>query len=142
MADITVTAAQVGLVDPDKATLFNGIASVAITAGQAVYIDGTSGKLALADGSAAATANGRGIALSTVGANQAVTCVKEGALYGFGVSGLAYDLHTYISDTAGALGSGAADATVDVICGRVVGLTDSDMTKVLYVDFDWRTEQS
>ena len=142
MADITVTGAQVGLVDPTKATLFEAIAGEAIDAGEIVYIDASTGKLELADGSAAGTANARGAALTDAAAGQAVTCVKEGAVYGYGVSALAYDLHLYVSDTAGALGSAASDATVDVIVARVVGLTDSSLTKVVYFDFDWRTEQA
>ena len=58
MADIIVTAANVGISDPIKAETVQKIAAVAITAGQQVYENATGG-LALADASSAGTAEGR-----------------------------------------------------------------------------------
>jgi hypothetical protein len=57
MGDLTVTAAQVAPVYPDKAEIFDGIAGVTITAGQVVYPIASSGLLGLADEDASAEAS-------------------------------------------------------------------------------------
>lgn len=137
MADIAKTIAQIGLVDPTKAKTLSVIAAEAIDAGEGCYIN-SAGKAALADGSAAGTAQIRGVALNSAGAGQAVTLVKEGAMYGFTISGMDYDARAYVSDTAGALADAAG--TVPATVGRVIGLSDKDITKVLYVDTDWTSQ--
>lgn len=141
MADIALTAAQIAPVIPQKAEIIDLIAAAAITAGQAVYIN-SDGKAAVADASAAGTAQFRGIALKAAGAGAAVPVLKSGMVYGFTVSSLDGDAAVYLSDTAGALATTAGDATVDVIIGRVVALSDSSLTKVIYVDADWLTAYS
>ncbi len=131
MADITVTAAQVGIVFPEQSEIYSAVAAAAITAGQAVYID-ANGKANLADADASTPANRfRGIALSKAGAGQAVSVLVKGAVYGYDLSGMAYDDPAYLSNTAGAFGTTAGSTSI--ICGRVMPLTDKGLSKVLYV---------
>lgn len=136
MADITVTAAKVALVKPQEAEIFDMIAGEAITAGQAVYLDGTTRKALIADANVAGKQQFRGIAMKTVGAGQAVSVLKKGLVEGFDLSGLAGDAIAYLSDTAGALAD-AASVTKTVNCGRVVALTDANLSKVMYIEADW-----
>lgn len=137
MADITVTAAKVGLVDPQKAVTFNGIAAAAITKGQVVYMD-TSGTIGVADANAAGKQQARGIALNAAGAGQAVTCVKEGAVYGYTLTSQAYSAPLYLSDTAGAMADAVGTMTVPV--GIVQPLSDKDKTKVFWAEFRWAAD--
>ncbi|GIK42439.1 MAG: hypothetical protein BroJett011_62720 [Chloroflexota bacterium] len=131
MTDLTVTAAQVGVVDPAKAVIKTYIAAAAITAGQAIY-QNTSGKADLADANGSGTLQFRGVALKTVGAGDAVDVCEDGEVYGFDLSGLNYDALVYLSNTAGALADGAGGTSV--VCGRVNALTDNPtLTKVLRV---------
>ena len=134
MADIVVTAAQVGVVNPAECEIHDFIAAAAITAGQAVYLT-SSGTVNLADANAAGLQQFRGIALKSVGAGQPVSVLKRGRVYGFTISGLAYDAAVYLSDTAGALADAVGTMTVN--CGRVTALTDPGKTKVLYIEADW-----
>lgn len=131
MADLVSTEAAVAVIFPIKARIHTGIAAVAITAGEAVFID-SSGDVDLADASVAGTATARGIALESAGAGQAVDFCERGWLYGFTLS-QAYSAAIYLSNTAGAVGDVAG--VVSVLCGRVVAMTDKDRTKVLAVDF-------
>lgn len=132
MADLTLTEAQIGMVDPSKAITIQGIAAAAITAGTPFYINATTGKATAADASAAGTAGVRGIATTSVGAGSPVTGLRKGGLYGFDLSGEDYDAAIYLSDTAGKLADAAG--TVSVVVGRVLPLTDQSATKVLWVD--------
>lgn len=138
MADITVTAAQVGLVDPQKATVKPYVAAATITKGQAVYIT-SSGTANLADANGSGTLQFRGIALSGGGAGQAIDVCEDGELYGFTLSGVAYDGLIYLSNTAGALADAAGGTSV--VCARVAPMSDKDKTKVLRVfvrrEADW-----
>jgi hypothetical protein len=131
MADIASTAAQVEPVVVGDAEIRTAIAAVAITKGQAVYIN-SAGKAALSNAGAAGTAKFRGMALETVGAGQAVSIMRKGEVAGFDLSGMAYDDPVYLSNTAGALGTAAG--TVSVVIGRVVPLTNKGLTKVLYLN--------
>lgn len=137
MADITVTAAKVGVVYPDNAEIYDFIAAEALTAGQAVYMLTGAGTVGVADANVANKQQIRGIALNAVGAGQAVSVLKRGQVYGFTLAG-DYDSLAYLSDTAGALADAAGTMTVNA--GRVVGLPDNSNTKVLYVDADWLRE--
>ena len=140
MADITVTAAKVGLVETEPAKTRNYIAAVAITKGQAVY-QNTSGKAALADASAGGTAQFRGVALNGAAAGDAVTVAEDATLEGFAVSGLNGDAIVYLSNTAGALATDAG--TTSVACGRVVAMTDGPtLTKVLKIFTRWSADWS
>lgn len=133
MADITVTAAKVGLLDPLKATVRSYIAAETITKGQAVYIL-TTGKVGVADANAAGKQQFRGIALNGGGAGQAIDVVHDGEVSGFTLAGNADSL-AYLSDTAGALADAAG--TMSVVAGRVMCLSDKDLTKVLRVFVQW-----
>lgn len=132
MGDIAVTAAKVAACFPEKAEIFDGIAGVTITAGQAVYVIASSGKLGLADEDASAEASFVwGIALNGGGAGQAVSVLRRGHCYGFGLSALNYATACSLSNTAGALLD--TGATTNIV-GRVVALSDANLTKVLFVD--------
>lgn len=133
MADITVTAAQVGVVFPAEAEIVNVVLAEAVTVGQALYVN-SSGTYGLADANASGKQQFRGIALEGGGAGQGISMLKRGTLYGFTLSG-AYDSLAYLSDTAGALADAAGTMTVNA--GRVAPMSDNDKTKVLYVEADW-----
>jgi len=134
MADITRTKAQVAVVFPQNAEIYDFIATEAIEAGQPVY-QLTTRKVGVADANAAGKQQVRGIALKDVGAGQAVSVLKKGHVEGFDVSGLNGDALVYLSDTAGELADAAG--TLSVTVGRVFGLSDANLTHVLYVDADW-----
>ena len=127
MGDITVTAARVGLVDPLKATVKSYVALEAITKGQAICIDATTGKIVPADENDAGHLQFRGIALVGGGVGQAIDVCEEGELYGFTLAGN-YDALVYLSATAGVLAT-----TGSVICGRIAPMSDASITKVLRV---------
>jgi hypothetical protein len=135
MADIALTAAQIALIYPQWAEVYDVVVTEAVTAGQAIY-QLTTGKFGVADANAAGKQQFRGIALKAAGANGAVTLLKRGHCYGFTVSGLNADVPLYLSDTAGALADAAG--TLSVICGRVVAMPNlPTLTKVVYIDADW-----
>ena len=133
MADITCTAAQVAPVFPDAAEIFDFVASETITAGQPVYIT-SAGKIGVGDANGSGTDTFRGIALNGGGAGQAISVLKKGHIYGYTLSG-AYDSLVYVSNTAGSLADAAGGTSL--IVGRVVPLSDSSYTKVLYVQASW-----
>ena len=101
MADITVTAASV--VAGADSTTTSGTAGVTITAGQAVYLDTTTGKWALADADSATAAQRRaaGIALNGAALNQPIRVLTSGDItIGATVTaGVAY----YLSGTPGGI---------------------------------------
>lgn len=130
MADIAVTKAQVAPVHPQKAEIYDFIAAAAITAGQPVYID-SNGKAGVGDANDAAADQFRGIALNDASAGGAVSVLIRGAVYGFTISGLAYDAEVFVSNTAGSLADSAGGTTLSV--GRVIPLSNKDLTKVLFV---------
>lgn len=135
MTAISVTAAQVAPIDPLKADIRSYIAAVAITRGQAVYID-TNGKVNLADANGSGTLQFRGIALNTVGANQAVDVLHDGEVAGFAVSGLNCDALVYVGNTAGGLDTAAGSTSI--AAARVVAMTNGPAnTKVLRVFTRW-----
>ena len=131
MTAITLTAAQISAVDPIKATIRNYIAKVALTKGVPVFIDGTTGKIDIADGNGSGTKQFRGITLDAGGIGAGIRVLEDGDVYGYDLSGLSYDAVVYISDTAGSLDTAAG--TVTVIVGRVAPMSDQALTKVLRV---------
>lgn len=134
MADVTVTAAQVAVVYPLKAEIFNGIAAESVTAGQALYMT-SAGKYGVADANASGKQQVRGIALNAAGAGQAVSVLRRGHVAGFTLG--TYDSLVYLSDNAGALADAAGTMSVKV--GRVDAISDTALTKVLFVDVDLLT---
>jgi hypothetical protein len=131
MTAITLTASQISAVDPIKATIRNYITGVAVTRGVPVYIVGSTGKLAIADGNGSGTKQFRGITLDAGGIGAGIRVLEYGDVYGYDLSGLDYDAVVYISDTAGSLDTAAG--TVTVIVGRVAPMSDQALTKVLRV---------
>ena len=132
MADIAVTAAQVGRIFPEKDEVHTVILEESVTAGQVLY-QTTTGTYGLADADVNARQQARGIALAGGGAGQTVPLLKRGFVEGFAVSGLNADARLYLSDTAGALND-VASSTLSVTCGRVFVVNGK---KVVYADFDW-----
>jgi hypothetical protein len=129
MAAITVTAAQVSVLHPEKAMIYDFIAAEALTPGQAVYIN-SNGKVAKAD----ATTNKqvKGLALAAASAGQGVSILKEGYIVGLDMSGMAYDAQIMLSSTAGGL-----DTTGTILIGRVVSVPDKAITKAAFIFVDW-----
>ncbi|MCG7507065.1 hypothetical protein [Mesorhizobium retamae] len=101
MADLTITAANV--VAGSNARTVHGVAGVAITAGQVVYLSPTSGKYELADtdSATAAVRSAHGIALNGAALNQPISVITEGDVtIGATIeAGTAY----YLSGTAGGI---------------------------------------
>jgi hypothetical protein len=101
MADIVITAANV--VAGTGAKTEQGAAGAAITAGQWVYRDPSTGKYLLADSNSATVAarTPRGVALNAAALNQPLTILVDGpvTIGGVLVAGVAY----YLSDTPGGM---------------------------------------
>lgn len=137
MAAIALTADRISLLFVDQAEVYNLFAAVAITKGQAVYIN-SSGKAALSNSGSAGTTKFAGIALENAAANQALSVLKRGHVGGFTLS-QAYGALAYLNDTNGVIGDAAG--TNSKVVGVVVPLTDNPATpaKALYIDADqWR----
>ena len=139
MSVVALTAAQIGAVDPLKATIRSYTAGSTITKGQAVAIATDK----FVDPADASTGGGlliqfRGIALNGAAAGEPVDVLHDGEMYGFTVSGLTAGDILYLSNTAGGLDTGAGD--VNVKCGVVVALNDAP-TYTLVVRFftTWST---
>lgn len=132
MADIAKqTGAVVHAIWPTKADIKPVIAAETAANGNAAYL-ATSGKYGLADANAAGKQQFRGIFLEPAGAGQGTSILRRGAVGGYDLSGLAYGALVYLSDTAGALADAAGTMTVPV--GRVEPMSDTDLTKVLFID--------
>lgn len=135
MTDIVATAAKIAVVHPGIAEIYDGVASEAITAGQPVTMDATTGKFLVADANGTGGRNTLdGIALKTVGAGQAVPVLKRGLVAGYTLAGN-YRSKVYVSDTAGTLADAAGTASLPV--GTVRRLSDENPTKLLFVDIPW-----
>ena len=113
MANLTITAANV---KATATTVFKtGIAAAAITAGQSVYVDGTTGKIGLADADVAGANIAAGVALCNAAQDQIVSYavggqVNMGATL---VKGTTY----VVSATAGAVAPQA-----DLTTGAAIGI--------------------
>jgi len=135
--EIALTAAQVGLVDPQKARVKSYIAGSTITKGQPVAMD-TDGTVDPADASGGGGylfEQVVGVALNGGGAGQAIDVLEDGECYGFTVSGMNCGDIVYVSDTVGRLSTVAGTETV--FMGRVVALTDKSATKVIRIQTIW-----
>lgn len=100
MAALTITAANVAWVSGTKDSTYN--AGVAITAGQAVYLDTATSTWKLADADAsAATATCGGIALNTGVVGQPLTVQTDGTLT-IGATMTLGEVY-FVSVTAGAI---------------------------------------
>ncbi len=128
MADLVVTAASV--VEGDGATTITGRAGVAITAGQAVYKDSTTGKYVLADSDSATVAAKRaaGIALNGAALNQPIKVLIAGPVT-MGAT-LTAGATYFLSNTAGGICPDADVGTGENVC--LIGVAAS--ATVLNVD--------
>lgn len=136
MANIVVTAAQVAPIDLEQSEVYSFVPAVALARGQATYLN-SAGKVALGIATAAGTIKTGGIALESAGVRQGVSILKRGKVAGYAVSALAYGALIYSSDTAGAVSDTAG--TTSQVVGKVVPMSDNDLTKVVYFDFPWMT---
>lgn len=130
---LTITAANVAPVEVFEQ--WTGPAVEVITAGQMVRLDTATGKAALSNGTTAAEARVRGIAINGASvAGITVTVVKRGVVdLGDALGDLDFDAAVYLDNTDGALGTAAG--SVSTVVGRVVpawGYTTAD--KLLHVD--------
>lgn len=133
MTDLSFTATEVTPVVVWKQ--FSGPASEALSAGQYVRLNTSTGKVEKGNATTAAEARRGGIALTTAeNAGQAVTVMEEGILdVGAALNALAYDQSVYLSDTDAVLAD--ASGTITKKVGKVVpawGATTAD--KLLLVD--------
>lgn len=132
MAAITPVAASVApvkIIEDDS-----GVCSVAITAGQAVILDATTGTLAQAAAAAAGTAGVIGIALESGQIGDTITFLTQGIIdLGLDVlTTLSFGAAVYAANAGGALDSAAG--TVSVVVGRVYpGRASSPNDKLLRV---------
>lgn len=108
----------------------------AVTAGQAVRLDTSTGKFTKANGSSSGEARIYGLATKTVAAGEPVTAIRKGVMDGYALTALDYDAPVYLSDTDGTLADAAG--TVSVAVGRVIPATGTTLgtgfDKILFVD--------
>jgi len=136
MADLAlVTAGKLRVVR--GGIQFTGVAAEAISIGNVVRLDTSTGKITKSKAASAAEARSLGIALRTSQAGEPVTVLREGILDGFDLSGMDYDAAVYLSDTDGAMAN--VVGTVSVSCGRVMSgwaqLLGTAADKLLMVEF-------
>lgn len=135
MAELTVTST---VVTPVKVIeQITAPTAEVITAGQMVRIDTTTGKLTLANGSAAGEARTCGMAISgATAAGDPITAVRKGIVdVGNALADLTYDDDVYLDDTDGKLTDTAGESAQTKIVGTVVpgwGATTAD--KLLRLD--------
>ena len=135
MADLTVVAANARPVVVGHS--FPAVAGVALTALQPVYLDASTGKLGLGDGSGAGTAGIVGLAAKAVAANEAVTVLGDGSIVAGVTLTQNYGTREYLSDTAGAMTDTAGEGTTKVTIGRVIpGLASTTYDKLILVKIE------
>ncbi len=130
MANLTISAIRpVTVIER-----FTGPAAEAITAGQYVRLNVTTGKIELGNATTTAEARRGGLAETSVGAGQTVSVIRKGLVdVGNALSALAYDADVFLSDTDATLADAAG--TVSLVVGTVFpvwGATAAD--KVLRLD--------
>lgn len=133
MANIALTASQIGVVDPKKSKIKSYLAGSTITKGQPVAqeTDGTVDPADASGGGGYLFEQFRGIAISGGGAGQAIDVLEDGELYGFTVSGKNCGDLLYVSNDVGRIADGAGAETVYV--GRVTAVTDGSATKIVRI---------
>lgn len=99
MADLTITAANVAA--GANSTSVHGVAGATITAGQAVYLDSTTGTYKLCDANASGTASCDGIALNGAASGQPLKVLTEGLITIGGT--VAVGTIYVVSETAGGI---------------------------------------
>lgn len=117
MADIAVASGATIEVLQDVLSV-KSIAGVAISAGDVCRL-ATTGKWAKARGNAAGTADIMGVAMRTVVAGEALTCLVIGVMAGWDLASQAFGEMVFLSDTdSGVIGDAAGTAAVQV--GQVI----------------------
>ena len=117
MGNLTITAADVAAVRIDEQDTYP--AAEAITAGQVVRLDVTTGKWALAKGTDTGEYRAGGLALRSVAAGITLTALRKGVIdLGDALGDLAYDADVYLSDTDGTLAT--SQGSQAKIIGQVV----------------------
>lgn len=133
MANLTIDASKVRPVEIIEAWSYP--AEVAVTAGQAVKLNTSTGKVNLALATTAPNAVTVGLALtSTDRQPQAPTVIRRGVVdLGAALDALAYGATVYLSDTAGTLADTAG--TSSKIVGTVIpGYAETTPSKLLRID--------
>ena len=113
-----------------------GPAGEALALGQYARPNATSGKFEKGNATTAGEAAKGGIVITQAYAAQPVTIVQHGLVdVGDALAGLDFNDPVYISDTDGTFTDDPADATVDVIIGRVFpGFAHTTADKLLLID--------
>ena len=132
MTDLAITATDVALIESIEQK--TAPAAEAITAGQVVRLDSSTGKFTPANASASGEARAFGLALTNAAAGITLTAVKRGLVnLGDALDGLDYDADVFLADSDGTLAD--AVGAESVVVGKVdslFGYTTAD--KVLRVD--------
>lgn len=133
MADLALSVS--GRLRIVESIVQNTLPVTSCTTGDAVQIDGTTGKFTKADAGSAGNADIYGV-LAAADGNVAVTAIRKGVVDGFDLSGLSYWVPVYLSDTAGKLADAAG--TVSKVVGYVMPVFDNRVgaspRKVLFID--------
>lgn len=142
MADLTVTAAQLRIMESIEARLIPMIADEAIDKGEVVYRKAT-GRAGLARGNAVGTSKVVGIATTDVAAGTAFEALYHGRLAGYGLGSVDAGSTVYLSAaTAGAVAdtetTGATNVKVPL--GTVHTMTDGTGTKFILFDIPQNAE--
>jgi hypothetical protein len=121
MASLSITAANVALVASNPTSLQTSRASAAVTKGQPVRLDATTGKWVVGDGNDTAGYNYY-IALKTVAAEETLTAARDCIIdLGKGtLDSASFDAPVYISDTAGELTLVSGESTSTIKFGYVI----------------------
>ncbi len=138
MADIVDVDDRVNPIDA-FAEIISVIATGTVARGQIAY-QLTTGKFGVADANDSGKEQARGVFLQAAGADQGVDLLIRGRCAGYTLTDQTWDDQIFLSDTAGAAADAAGTMTVPI--GRVVAMTDKDLTKVIYFDFDWSVQWS
>lgn len=136
MANLSVTAANLRMLEGIEARLIPMIADATIAKGQVVYRK-SNGRADLARGNAVGTAKPVGIATSDAVAGQAFEALYHGRLVGYDLSGVNPGSTVYLSaSAAGAIDGAAVTGTGNVVApiGTVHVMTDIGGTRFLLID--------
>lgn len=113
---------------------FTGPVNEAVTVGQYVRLNTTTGVIELGKGTTAAEARKGGIALHAAAAGETVTAVRKGILdVGEALVGLSFDADVFLSDTDGTLAT--TQGSELLVVGTVVpGWASTTADKLLRLD--------
>lgn len=136
MTAFTLTAAKVALVESHPVSMQTSRAAVAVTKGQVVRIDATTGKWVLGDGNDSAGALYY-VAGKSVAAEETLTAWRDCIIdLGKGVlDSIAFEAPLYVADTAGSISATSGDSTGTFKIGYVIpqwsGQTVNRLVRVL-----------